>query len=80
MKNKSSLRLNHKLKRAVSSEGEVKILQKIESKKKNLNYLANQSNDVQVVYFYQSLTPLFSKYFDPEDLKKKKVLNFIALS
>jgi len=28
--------------------------------------LANQSNDVQVgAYFYWSVTPLFSKYFDP---------------
>ena len=34
MKYKRNLRSNHKLKRAVSSEGEIKKLQKIESKKK----------------------------------------------
>lgn len=42
--------------------------------KVKLDYLANQSNAVQVVYvcFYWSLTPLFSKYFDPEDKNKLK--------
>lgn len=75
MKYKTSLRLNHKLKkRVVSSEVEIRKLQRFQPKKKKkiLDYLANQSNDVQVeVYFYWSLIPLFSKYFDPEDLKNK---------
>lgn len=73
MKYNTSLRLNNQWKEMGQYLQKIKTEKYKGSNQSKTDYLANQSNDVQVgAYFYWSVTPLFSKYFDPENKKKEE--------